>query len=183
MNMGLPAYSVPGGWLMILWGSLTITVLLTGFVMYYCYIRRNHLSAMTGMVVCMANSMLASIMLGTVLGMTDPNRDLTLPTILAVSFGMIAGYLTGRPISLVVSLEGMTAGIMGGMMGAMLGVMTQPSTSQLMLFFLDLIYLVVSIVLIRIIEEETFKRSRLILWVTIIIFIYIVYVNLHIFLN
>ena len=168
---------------MILGGSLTLTILITGFVMYFTYIRRKQLSTMTGMVVCMANSMLAGIVLGTVLGMTDHNRDLTLPTILAVSFGIIAGYLTGRPLSLVVSLEGMTAGMMGGMMGAMLGVMTQPSTSQLMLFFLDVIYLFVCIVLIRVIEEETFKKSRLILWVTILIFIYILYANLHIFLN
>jgi hypothetical protein len=168
---------------MILLGSLTVTVLLTAFVMYVLYNRRKQLSTMAGMVVCMANSMLAGIVLGTILGMADPNKDLTMPTILAVSFGMVAGYLTGRPISLVVSVEGMTAGIMGGMMGAMLGVMTQPSKSQLMLFFLDLIYLFVSIVLIRIIEEETFKKSRLLLWVTILIFIYIIYANLHIFLN
>lgn len=183
MNMGLPAYSVPGGCAMILWGSLIVTVFITGFVMFVSYNRRKQLSTMTGMIVCMANSMLAGIVLGTILGMADPSRDLTLPTILAVSFGMIAGYLTGRPISLVVSVEGMTAGIMGGMMGAMLGVMTQPSKSELILFFLDLVYLFVSIVLIRIIEEETFKKSRLILWVTILIFIYIIYANLHIFLN
>jgi predicted lipid-binding transport protein (Tim44 family) len=75
---------------------------------------------------------------------------------------MIVGYVTGRPISLLASLEGIVSGIMGGMMGAMLGVMLQPNSAQIMMAFLDVIYILVAALLLRVIDQEikTKKNDR-----------------------
>jgi len=43
---------------------------------------------------------------------------------------------------------------MGGMMGAMLGVMLQPNSAQLMMAFLDVIYILVTALLLRVIDQE-----------------------------
>jgi plastocyanin len=109
---------------------------------------------MAGMMIAMTNSMLASIALGAILGTFIQNKDLTIPTIASVSIGMIVGYLTGRPVSLMASIDGLTAGIMGGMMGSMLGVMLQPKSTDVMIYFIDVVFVFVIVLLIRMIDEE-----------------------------
>jgi plastocyanin len=98
---------------------------------------------MTGMMISMTNSMMTSIAIGTILATLILNKDLTIPTIVAVLIGMIVGYLNGRPVSLIASLDGLTAGIMGGMMGSMLGVMLQPTSINLMIYFIDIVFVLV----------------------------------------
>ena len=140
---------------MLLSFSITLIFLITCIVVYYTYLKRKYLSSMTGMIVSMTNSLMTGMALGTFLGIFIPDKDLTLPTIIAVSIGMIVGYVTGRPISLIASLDGITAGIMGGMMGTMLGIMLQPKYTQIMIFFIDVIYILVTVVLLRVIDQET----------------------------
>lgn len=109
---------------------------------------------MTGMIISMTNSMMTSISLGTFIGILIQDKDLTTPTIISVSIGMLVGYVTGRSISLIASLDGLTAGIMGGMMGAMLGVMLQPKSTEVMIYFIDVIDVIVNVLLLRVIDEE-----------------------------
>lgn len=109
---------------------------------------------MTGMVVAMTNSMMTSVAIGTFLGISIQDKDLAIPTIIAVSIGMVVGYGTGRPISLMASLEGFSAGIMGGMMGAMLGVMLSPQSAEIIVYFIDVINFFISVLLLRIMDEE-----------------------------
>jgi len=148
---------------MLLFSSISLVFLISILVVYCTYRKRRKLTSMTGMIVSMTNSMMSSAALGTMLGIFITDKDVTFPTIAAVTAGMMAGYLTGRPVSLMASLDGITAGIMGGMMGAMLGVMVQPAHATIMICFIDMIYLVVNVLLLRVILEETkeplFKKT------------------------
>jgi hypothetical protein len=136
--------------------SVVLVLLFTGYNVFYTYKRREKLTCMAGMMIAMTVGMMSSLALGVVLGVTI-QHDLTLSTIIAVLFGMGAGYLTGKPISLMAALDGMMAGIMGGMMGAMLGVMLV--VSDTLVLFIDIIFIFVMSVLIQLIDEETGKTK------------------------
>lgn len=140
---------------MLLPVSISLIVLLTSYVIYYTFRNRQKLTCMAGMMIAMTNSMMASIALGAILGTFIQDKDLTIPTIASVSTGMVVGYLTGRPVSLMASIDGLTAGIMGGMMGSMLGVMLQPKSIDVMIYFIDVVFVVVIVLLISMIDEET----------------------------
>lgn len=109
---------------------------------------------MAGMMIAMTNSMMVSISLGAILGTFIQDKDLTIPTITSVFIGIVVGYLTGRPVSLMASIDGLTAGIMGGMMGSMLGVMLQPKSIDIMIYFIDVVFVLVMVLLIRLIDDE-----------------------------
>jgi hypothetical protein len=140
---------------MLLYVSITLIVLLTSYVIYYTYRNKQRLTCMAGMMIAMTNSMMGSIAIGAILGTLIQDKDLTIPTIASVSIGMIVGYLTGRPISLMASIDGLTAGIMGGMMGSMLGVMLQPKSTDVMIYFIIVVFVLVIVLLIGMIDEET----------------------------
>ncbi len=145
---------------MLLTVSITLIVLLSSYVVYYTFRNKHRLTCMAGMMISMTNSMMASIAIGTILGTLIQDKDLTIPTIVSVSIGMIVGYITGRPVSLMASLDGLTAGIMGGMMGSMLGVMLQSKSIELMIYFIDIVFVLVIGLLIRIIDEETKTNKK-----------------------
>ncbi|OHR73587.1 hypothetical protein HMPREF3291_18765 [Bacillus sp. HMSC76G11] len=145
---------------MLLTVSITLIVLLSSYVVYYTFRHKNRLTCMAGMMISMTNSMMVSIAIGTILGTLIQDKDLTIPTIASVLIGMLVGYIIGRPVSLMASLDGLTAGIMGGMMGSMLGVMLQPKSIELMIYFIDIVFVFVMILLIRIIDEEA-KTKKL----------------------
>lgn len=145
---------------MILYASMTLILLLTSYVVYFTYQRRNKLTCMTGMMISMTNAMMISISLGAILGTFIETKDLTIPTIVSVLTGMLAGYITGRPVSLMAAIDGLTAGIMGGMMGSMLGVMLQPTQVDLMIYFIDVIFILVMVLLLRLIEEESREEKQ-----------------------
>lgn len=145
---------------MLLSISIALIVLLSSYVVYHTFRNKHRLTSMVGMMISMTNSMMTSIAIGTILGTLIQNKDLTIPTIVAVSIGMLVGYITGRSVSLMASLEGLTAGVMGGMMGAMLGVMLQPKSLNLMIYFIDIVFVLIIIILIRLIDEETKKDKQ-----------------------
>jgi hypothetical protein len=144
---------------MLLYVSIALIVLLTSYVVYYTYRNKQTLTCMAGMMIAMTNSMMVSISLGAILGTFIQDKDLTIPTVTSVSIGMIVGYITGRPVSLMASIDGLTAGIMGGMMGSMLGVMLQPKSIDVMIYFIDVVFVLVIVLLIGMIDEET-KRQK-----------------------
>lgn len=145
---------------MLIYISIALIVLLSSYVIYYTIQNKQKLTCMAGMMVAMTNSMMVSISLGTILGTFPANKDLALPMIASVSIGMIVGYLTGRPVSLMSAIDGLTAGIMGGMMGSMLGVMLQTQTMDLIIYFVVVIYVLVMILLIKMIDEEIKTRKQ-----------------------
>ncbi len=144
---------------MLLAVSMTLIVLLSSYVVYYTYKNKDRLTCMAGMMISMTNSMMASIAIGSILGTFIQDKDLTIPTIISVTLGMTVGYITGKPVSLMASVDGLTAGIMGGMMGSMLGVMLQPKSINVMIYFIDIVFVAVIILLIRLIDEES-KTSK-----------------------
>lgn len=144
---------------MLLMVSIALIVLLSSYVIYYTFRNKQRLTCMAGMMISMTNAMMASIALGTILGTLIQNKDLTMPTIASVLIGMIVGYINGKSISSMASLDGLTAGVMGGMMGSMLGVMLQPKSIELMIYFVVVVFVLVFVLLIRLIDEET-KTSK-----------------------
>lgn len=134
--------------------SIALVVLLTSYCIYYTYKRREQLTCMAGMMIAMTTGMMSSVTLGTILGVLL-NHDLTFSTIMAVIVGMVAGYLTGKPITLMAAMDGLMSGVMGGMMGAMLGVMLLPNSSNLMILFVDFIFVIIMFLLLKLIDEES----------------------------
>jgi hypothetical protein len=145
---------------MLIYTSMALIVLLSCYVTYYTIRNKQKLTCMAGMMVAMTNSMMVSISLGAILGTFSANKDLALPMIVSVSIGMIIGYLTGRPVSLMAAIDGLTAGIMGGMMGSMLGVMLHTKTIDFIIYFVDVIFVLVMVLLIRMIDEEIKSRQE-----------------------
>jgi hypothetical protein len=145
---------------MLLYVSITMIVLLASYIIYYTFRNKQRLTCMAGMMIAMTNSMMVSISLGAILGTFIQDKDLTIPTIASVSIGMVVGYLTGRPISLMASIDGLTAGVMGGMMGSMLGVMLQPKSIDILVYFIDIVFVLVIVLLISMIDEETKTQKQ-----------------------
>lgn len=144
---------------MILALSMAVLLGLTGYSIVRTYKRRHWLSCMAGMMIAMTIGMIASIAFGTIAGLAY-QPDLTIPTIEAVLFGMVCGYLSGKPVSVMAALDGMLAGIMGGMMGAMLGVMTT-NHPNVVLLFVDVVMVFVFIVLQQLINEEAVEPPQI----------------------
>lgn len=144
---------------MLEWASIGLTVLFSTYVIFVSNKKKRKLSCTVGKMASMTNSMMASVTIGTVLGIMFRTTDLSIPTIISIFVGITIGFLTGKPISQMAALEGITAGIMGGMMGAMLGVMLQKTYMDLMIYFLDVIYVLVMILLLKVIDREASKQN------------------------
>ncbi|HWR42827.1 cupredoxin domain-containing protein [Sporomusa sp.] len=138
---------------MLVFITIFIAIIVTGYVVVLTYRYKEKLTCMAAMMIAMTAAMMSSMLLGTVLG-TLANGNLLLPTVMAVSTGMITGYFTGKPVSLMAAIDGMMSGIMGGMMGVMLGVMVLYQSPALMIGFINLIFIVVMFFLVRLIHEE-----------------------------
>lgn len=138
---------------MLVFITISIAIIVTGYVMALTHRYREKLTCMAGMMIAMTAAMMSSILIGAVLG-TLASGNLLLPTVTAVSTGMLAGYFTGKPVSLMAAIDGMMAGIMGGMMGAMLGVMVLYQMPEYMIAFVNLIFIVVMFFLVKLIREE-----------------------------
>ncbi|MBN2909784.1 hypothetical protein JQC72_09630 [Polycladomyces sp. WAk] len=119
--------------------------------------RRNTLSSTIGMKVYMGSAMMVSLLIGTVLGVLF--QQMTAPTIYTVLIGMAMGYVIGKPFHLVASLDSMLHGIMGGMMGVMLGVMVVPENPVLMVGFMNVVFIVIMLFLLRLIQQETLRSD------------------------
>jgi hypothetical protein len=135
--------------------SFIIVLLLIGYMMYLTHKKRKYITSKTGMMISMTTSMMASIVIGMILATILVDSDLPILTIITVSIGMLVGYITGKPLSHMASLDGLLAGIMGGMMSPMLSDMLNPQTINLMIYFFDAVFVLVNILLIRLIQEET----------------------------
>jgi hypothetical protein len=124
--------------------------LLTLCGILYTYQYRLQLTCTDGMIIAMVIGGLSGISLGMNIQIYLVN-DLTNSTIIAIIIGMIAGYSTGKPVSLMASIDGVMAGFMGGMMSPMLGAMLNNPIP--MIWFLDLVYILVSIMLFSLVKE------------------------------
>lgn len=142
---------------MLLYFSIVLVLLFTGYCIFYTYKRKEKLTCMAGMMIAMTTGMMSSIALGVVLGVVL-KHDLTISTIIAVLVGMGAGYVAGKPISLMAAMDGMLSGIMGGLMGSMLGVMLV--LSDVMVLFIDIIFIFTMSVLIQLIDEEAGRKRE-----------------------
>jgi heme/copper-type cytochrome/quinol oxidase subunit 2 len=139
--------------------SMILAIGLTSYIIIITHRHKKRITCMAGMMIAMTVGMMSSLLMGTVLG-TMTNGKLVMPTIYAIVVGMVVGFCTGRPISLMAALDGLLAGIMGGMMGAMLGVMVFSQSSTLMILFVDVVFVIVVYILLRLIKEEAGISQR-----------------------
>lgn len=134
--------------------SISLIALLTTYVILVTYRNKSYFNNMVGMMISMTNSMMASVSMGTIFGIVLRDKDLSISTILSITIGLLVGLITGGPLSYIAILDGVLAGVMGGMMGAMLGIMLQESYSNLMISFIDLVFIIVIGILLRFIKDE-----------------------------
>ncbi len=137
--------------------AIFAVIALTSYCVLYTFKHREKLSCMAGMMIAMTIAMMGSITLGTLLGIVF-ERDLVPASMIAILFGMVAGYLAGKPISLMAAMDGLMAGIMGGMMGAMLGVML--NEPERMIWFVVAIFAFMMFMLIQLINEESGNKKK-----------------------
>lgn len=126
---------------------------MAGYTMVLTNKYKDKLTCMAGMMIAMTSGMMSSLVLGTVIG-TMADGKLFLPTVIGVIAGMAIGYFTGKPITFMAGFDGLMAGIMGGMMGAMLGVMVNIQNPEMMILFMDVIFVIVMLLLVKLIREE-----------------------------
>ncbi|MFD1436505.1 hypothetical protein ACFQ5F_16560 [Kroppenstedtia eburnea] len=138
--------------------AMLSVIILTGYTLVLIHRHREYLTCMMAMMLAMGVAMMGGLLIGTVFGVLF--NQMFAPTVYAVSAGMVLGYSAGRPIHLIASLDGMLAGIMGGMMGAMLGVMVHPEAPVFMVGFMNLLFLITMILIIRLIHEEVIERRK-----------------------
>lgn len=132
--------------------SIVMIVLFTGYIGLVAYKRKEKLAGMAGMMIAMTVGMISSLALGFQLGLVF-QHSLEVPSIIAILFGLGAGYFIGKPVSLMAALDGMLAGIMGGLMGAMLGAMV--GFSYMMVLFIDILFIFIMSVVLQLANQET----------------------------
>ncbi|MGG0288825.1 hypothetical protein ABEY41_27885 [Peribacillus butanolivorans] len=144
---------------MLLMISTLLVLIYTSACLLKVYRNRKILVNMTGMMVAMIMGMASSTAIGLISGVIFKG-DLTLSTIVAMSFSIIVGILVGKPIGLLAMVEGIAAGIMGGMMGAMLGEMLPLNNFNLMLVFIDILFIISAMFIIHFINVELKKNQE-----------------------
>ncbi|MDN4592360.1 hypothetical protein [Polycladomyces subterraneus] len=140
---------------LVLVSSVLSVLGFTTYLFNSVYRRRNTLSRTIGMKIAMGSTMMVSLLIGTVLGVLF--QQMTAPTIYSVLIGMAVGYFIGKPVQLLASLDSMLHGIMGGMMGVMLGVMVAPENPVLIVGFMNVVFIVIMLFLLRLIQQETLR--------------------------
>ena len=137
--------------------SVLMIVLLSGYIVLNTNKRQERVTGMTGMMIAMSIGMMSSLALGFQLGIVF-DHDLSVPSIIAILFGLGIGYLAGKPVSVLASLDGMLAGIMGGMMGAMLGSML--GFTYIMALFVDIVFILIFCVILQITNSDSVETNK-----------------------
>ncbi|WP_167544410.1 cupredoxin domain-containing protein [Paenibacillus xylanexedens] len=136
--------------------SILMIVFLSGYIVLNTNKRQKRVTGMTGMMIAMSIGMMSSLALGFQLGIVF-DHDLSVPSIIAILFGLGIGYLAGKPVSVLASLDGMLAGIMGGMMGAMLGSML--GFTYIMALFVDIVFILIFCVILQITNSDSVETN------------------------
>lgn len=137
--------------------SILMIVLLSGYIVLNTYKRKKSITGMPGMMIAMSIGMMSSLALGFQLGIVF-DHDLAVPSIIAILFGLGTGYFTGKPLSILASLDGMLAGIMGGMMGAMLGSML--GFTYIMVLFVDILFILIFCVVLQLTSSDSVETNK-----------------------
>ncbi|GAB1157239.1 hypothetical protein YWY31_32640 [Paenibacillus illinoisensis] len=137
--------------------SILMIVALSGYIVINTYKRKERVTGMPGMMIAMSIGMMSSLALGFQLGIVF-DHDLAVPSIIAILFGLGTGYFTGKPVSVLASLDGMLSGIMGGMMGAMLGSML--GFTYIMVLFVDIVFLLIFCVLLQLTSPDSVETNK-----------------------
>lgn len=143
---------------MLLMISILIVLGCTTFLIFNISFNNEKLTDMTGMIIVMSSGMMTSLVIGLISGIIYKN-DLTTSTIVAIVISLLFGYFLGKRLGLVVIMEGMASSLMGSMMGAMLGEMLPPEKFQIMLAFMDGLYIIVVYLIFLLISNISRKSS------------------------
>lgn len=133
--------------------SIFFVLIMTCFSITRIFAGKGSLSRMTGMMIAMTMGMMPSVTLGVILGVILPG-DLSIVTFISILFGMGTGVIAGRFFGSVAVVEGAVTGIMGGMMGPMVGMMLMEG-ANLMILFLDVVFVFTMAALIQIVNKES----------------------------
>ncbi len=143
---------------MILISSLVVAYLT--FYILVVYPKKQYItkmtSKMTGMILGMTSSTLIGLIMGILL-----QGNFAKSTILAIIISFVFALLIARPFGSMASTEALCSSLMGGMMGAMVGEMLPSQDINLMLFFIDTIFIVSMAYMLMVMKIEEIKQVKI----------------------
>jgi len=113
-------------------------------------------SKMTGMILGMTSSTLIGLILGILL-----QGNFAKSTVLAIIISFVYALLIARPFGSMATTDALCSSLMGGMMGAMVGEMLPSQDINLMLFFIDTIFIVSMAYMLMIIKKEEIAQIKM----------------------
>ncbi|MED3729594.1 hypothetical protein [Priestia filamentosa] len=144
---------------MILISSALLVAYLTFYILVV-YPKKQYITKMTSKMTSMVLGMTSSILIGLILGILLQG-DFAKSTISAIIISFIFALFIAKPFGYMASTEALCSSLMGGMMGAMLGEMLPSQDLNLMLFFIDTIYIVSMAYTLMLIKKEESKQVKM----------------------
>ncbi|WKB35433.1 hypothetical protein QS257_18090 [Terrilactibacillus sp. S3-3] len=112
-------------------------------------------------VLSMCLSMMSSVLIGTIIGVSIQN--LAFATMIAFIISIPLAAVISSPFGSIITMEAVSSGIMGSMMGVMLGDMLDPNSVNLMLLFWDCVYIINAATIILFIKKREFVQNSFLL--------------------
>lgn len=136
--------------------SVGLILVVSGIIIFFLYRNQNkHIEISHVHIVVMSLSTVISLTMGiTLASLIDYHF------FVSVLFGLLIGYVIGKPISLFTVVDGMIAGLMGGIMGDMTPLMVAISPIWLIIF-MDILFIILMFIILYLIflMEEEDKRK------------------------
>lgn len=136
-------------------GSLLFIMLLTIHHVYYMHQRRDSLAS-SGMWAALSIALAAGASFGFVLGQTY--QDYPFVTSLSVVLFAAVGYIAGKQVSAIASLNGLLAGTMGTMIGSYVGLALYPSNKGILIG--DILFILIMFILQKMMDSLEDKRRK-----------------------
>ncbi|TCP19308.1 hypothetical protein EV207_1646 [Scopulibacillus darangshiensis] len=126
--------------------SICLILILAGILIFFIYRNANKFLDISHVhIMVMSLSTVISLTMGVTLAFLIHYHFFV-----ALLFGLVLGYIIGRPINLFAIVDGMSSGLMGGMMGVMAPMMTHVNPI-LLVIFMDLIYIILMAIILKLI--------------------------------
>jgi hypothetical protein len=163
--------------------TMVIVVGLAGYTIFLVYKHQQKLSAIKGIIIANAVSIMSGLMCGFLVSIIS--GDLFLGGGIGLIVGGIVGFLTGQPTGFLAMLSGLPSGIMGGIIGALLGIFLSIENPLIMLSILlvcDMIVMGFTILFIKVETSDGFRFDTKAISPFAIISVGVILVSLFLFL-
>ncbi|MCM3651695.1 hypothetical protein M3184_07525 [Metabacillus litoralis] len=152
-------YLVTGGVSMLFINSILIFIYLAFYILIV-YPKKQYIQSMLAKMICMTIGMTSSLLIGLMAGVVLQG-NFAISTIVAIVISFVIAFLIGSPFGSMASMEALCSSLMGAMMGAMVGEMLPSEGVNVLLFFMDSIFIVSMAYVFILIKKEEQKSNTL----------------------